>query len=660
MKNAGPIDSPTDPFASVPLPMPRKGRRPKIAGLPPGVSPDIYGSTELPVLRPSPALPPVAPPPQPWPMADDQGHEPPAPPAPVFGIVQPPEIVIDDEPEQRGRRTGPRLGLIVAGLLVLAYVVPAIFMSGSVLRGTKVGSVDIGGLTVTEAAEKVRTELLPQLERPLIVDVGGAKETIQPDEVGLDLDVVATIEQAPSGFPNPVEVWRGLTGTTQLQPKLTIDSAELERTVVALAEEVDQPVREGSVTFKGLQPVAVLPRDGRKLDRAVATSWISEAFLNGSATLTLPLYQVKAKTQPAVVNQVAAQAGKALAGPIVLTMGTRQTQLPVVTIADSLSFVSDGGGGLRPEFDARKALAGVENQLIDAAQAPRDATYTVVGGRPVLVPAARGRGVDDRKLARDVAELVSSGGSRTIPVGLAVVKPSVTERDLAHLGIKELVSTYTTTYDCCLPRVTNIRVMAQRLDGHLVKPGETLSLNEIVGRPAREAGYIEAHQVVGGRIVERVGGGTGQFATTMYNAAYFGGFEDIEHTPQDYHMSRYPDGRDAGLLYPSIDLKWRNDSEYGVLVKTSSTSTSVTVSLWSTKRYDKIEPISSGRRNLVPFEKVTSSAPGCVPSDGQPGFTIDVTRAFFKDGKEVKRDEKQTATYRPQVQRVCVVKDGLR
>lgn len=658
MKNAGPIDSPTDPFASVPLPMPKKGKRPRIAGLPAGVSPDIFGPPEQPVasLQPPVALPPVAPPPQPWPMAEDQGHDLPAPPAPVFGIVHPPEIVLDREPERHGRAL-PRLGLVLLALAVLAYVVPAIFMSGSVLRGTRVGEVDIGGLTVTQAADKVRAEISTKIEQPLVVDVGGNKETIQPDEVGLDLDVVATIDQAPSGFPTPIEVWRGLTGTTQLTPKLTVDSAQLDRTVEALAEEVDKAPREGSVSFKGLEPVAVAPRDGVQLDRAAAARAIADAFLHSAGAITLPLQEVKAKTQPAVVNQVAAQAGKALSGPIVLTMGGRQAQLPVATIAANLSFVADDQGWLHPEFDARKALAGIEGSLIAAAQAPRDATLDVVGGKPVIVPAARGRGVDDRKLARDVEELVTSGGSRTIPVGLAVVKPDITERDLTHLGVKEQVGSFTTSFDCCLPRVTNIRVMAERFDGYLVKPGETFSVNEVVGRPTREAGYVEAAQVVAGRIVDRVGGGTGQFATTMYNAAYFGGFEDIDHTTQDYHMVRYPDGRDAGLLYPSIDLKWRNDSPYGVLIKTASTSTSVTVTLWSTERYDKVEPVSSGRKNIVPFERQTVTGPGCVPTTGQPGFTIDVTRAFYKDGKEVKRDEKLTSTYKPQTQRSCSIKE---
>ena len=99
---------------------------------------------------------------------------------------------------------------------------------------------------MTQAADKLRTELGAKLNKPVVVDIGGRKETIQADEAGLELDVVSTIGQAASGFPSPIEVWRGLTGTTELQPKTTIDSSQLARTVDGLAEDPRQEAREGS------------------------------------------------------------------------------------------------------------------------------------------------------------------------------------------------------------------------------------------------------------------------------------------------------------------------------------------------------------------------------------------------------------------------------
>lgn len=663
MRNAGPIESPTDPFASVPLPTSGVSKKPRIEGLPPGVSRDIFGPPDRQEPRPAQgpsaqvgpsgsALPPVAPPAQPWPMKD---KEPSAPPAPVFGVAGPSArpSFDDDSESHRRRRLLPGLVLFVVVLAALAYVVPAVLMSGAVLRGTHVAGVDIGGLTVTQAADKLRAELGARLSKPVAVDVAGRQDTVQADEAGLELDVVGTIGQAPSGFPSPQEVWQGLTGVTELQPKVSLDSSQLARTVEGLAESVDKPAVEARVTFTGLRPKAREPAEGVLLDRADAVRRIGDAFLRGGGSVALTLRPAKPVTTTESVRAALAKARRAVAAPITLTVGDKQAQLPPAVIAANLTFIPDGDGTLVPEFDAKAALVGVESELVDAAQQPRDATYEIVDDKPVLVPSRTGRGVNDKLLARDAEKVFDAGGGRTIPVRLGAVEPTVTTQQVSGLGIKEIVGSFTTTFDCCQPRVKNIQRMAQQLDGYLVKPGETFSINDVIGERTVEDGYVEAGQIVGGRMVNIVGGGVSQFATTMYNAAFFGGFDDVEHQPMDYYATRYPAGRDVALLYPDTDLKWRNDSDFGVFVETSSTETSVSVTLWSTKRYDKVEAVESERRNFTPFRREVSSEPDCLPTVGEQGFIIDVARVFHKDGKVVKKDKKLTTKYRPQAQITC-------
>ncbi|MDA0636545.1 VanW family protein [Nonomuraea sp. MCN248] len=653
MRNAGPIESPTDPFASVPLPQRATSRKPRIEGLPPGVSRDIFGpTTGRQETRPAghppagSALPPAAPESQPWPVRED--------PSPAFTDPSPPPSFTDGEPSRR-RRLLPAVGVLVLLFVLLAYLVPAVLMSGSVLRGTRVAGVDIGGLTVTQAAEKLRHELAADLSKPVVVRVGDYEDTIQPDEAGLELDVVSTINQVPSGFPSPVEVWRGLTGTTELEPKVTVDASQLSRTVEGLAETVDQPPVEGKVTFKGLRPVVTQPRGGALLDRGEAVKAISDAFLTGAGRASLSLQPAEPATTREAVNRARTQAVRAVQGPITLTLDGKQAQLAPEAIAASLTFVADpdGDGALTPEFDAARALRPVEAVLVDAAQAPRDATYEIVDGRPQLIPSRAGRGVDERRLSRDLVALLRRGGERVLPVTLSAAPPDVTTEEVSGLGIKEAVGSFTSEFDCCQPRVTNIRQMAADLDGHLVRPGQTFSLNDVIGERTAEGGYVPAPQVVGGRLITIMGGGVSQLATTLYNAVFFGGFVDVAHTPMDYHSSRFPAGRDAALLYPDHDLKWRNDSDHGVLIKASSTGTSVTVTLYSTKRYEKIEAVESEKRDFTPFRRETSDAADCQPVAGQQGFTIDVTRVFYEDGEVVKRDKKLTTKYRPRAEVVC-------
>jgi vancomycin resistance protein YoaR len=221
---------------------------------------------------------------------------------------------------------------------------------------------------------------------------------------------------------------------------------------------------------------------------------------------------------------------------------------------------------------------------------------------------------------------------------LTKARARLTTQRARALGIKEKVSSFTTHHPCCAPRVTNIHRIADIVDGHLVMPGETFSLNGLVGERDTARGFVEAPMILAGRYVNDVGGGISQFATTTFNAVFFGGFQDVQHTPHMFYISRYPAGRESTVSFPQPDFRWRNDSPYGVLITTSYTSTSVTVTFWSTKRFD-IESQSSPRYGIRAIQTLTDSGPDCIPMPGAEGFSIDVTRIFKKDGKEIRRQK---------------------
>ena len=125
-----------------------------------------------------------------------------------------------------------------------------------------------------------------------------------------------------------------------------------------------------------------------------------------------------------------------------------------------------------------------------------------------------------------------------------------------------------------------------------MKPGETFSLNGTVGERTAENGFTKGFIISNGIFTEDFGGGVSQMATTTFNAAFFGGMTDVQHKPHSFYIDRYPVGREATVAWPTVDLRWRNDTPYGVLVHahvTPSTPSSqgvVTVRLFSTKYWD--------------------------------------------------------------------------
>jgi vancomycin resistance protein YoaR len=366
---------------------------------------------------------------------------------------------------------------------------------------------------------------------------------------------------------------------------------------------------------------------------------VRTAFATGHPTVELDVKVTPPALTSAEVRRVAGTTARtAVASPLTVLSSGKEATVSREQLAAGLRFVSDGRGSLRPSFRASEVAPALAKALVSVP--PRDASFKIVDGRPQVIPSKPGRGVDVKALGPAISQALAAG-NRRVELPATVLQPRVTTAEAKKLGVKEKVSSYTTRYPCCAPRVTNIHRIADIVDGYVVQPGETFSLNGVVGKRDKARGFVEAPMILNNRFVNDVGGGVSQFATTMFNAVFFGGFQDVQHMPHQYYISRYPAGRESTVSYPQPDFRWRNDSPYGVLIKTSYTDTSITVQFWSTKRYD-IESQSSGRYDVKPIRNLTDSGPECIPMAGAEGFTIDVWRIFKQDGKVIRKQRFHT------------------
>lgn len=147
------------------------------------------------------------------------------------------------------------------------------------------------------------------------------------------------------------------------------------------------------------------------------------------------------------------------------------------------------------------------------------------------------------------------------------------------------VSEFTTYHPSGQARVTNIHLIADATNGAAVLPDEVFSLNQHVGQRTEAKGYVAAGAIIGGELYccdhpANIGGGTSQFATTLYNAVFFGGYEDVYHRPHSIWFSRYPMGREATLGWTGPDVQFRNDTNTPLTIRARHTSTSITVEFW--------------------------------------------------------------------------------
>lgn len=543
-----------------------------------------------------------------------------------------------------------RLLVVLGGVgasLLAAYGVS--YAGGDVPAGVRVAGTELGGLSRPAAREAVQ-ELQRREQVAFTVVADGERLPFDPVRAGLSRDVEATLGQAFSAAP--VDRVLSLAGRRRDIGAVVLSQAgRLEAEIARLAGPFDRTAREGAVRFEGLVPVADYPVTGRTLQQAPTAKLVQDRYLRYPGVQAPVTLDPVHSTRQGVDRVLTGIARPAVAAPITLTAGGRPLVVQPADIAAALTFPAGPDGSLSPSLDGARLRSALGKRVAAVETRPRDAGFAVRDGRPVVVPAVDGRVLVTETLAATVSQLLRRAAPRAAELPLRNTPAKRTTQQAQDLDINELVGTFTTRHPCCLPRVENIHRIADLVDGTVVLPGEVFDLNAEVGPRDKARGFVEAPQILKGEFVDRVGGGVSQFATTLFNAVFFGGLEDVEHQPHSYYISRYPPGREATVSYPKPDLIFRNDSPDGVLVDTRYTGTSITVDLYGTKRFD-IEAEEGERTRIRPFTTQYVDRPDCTATEGEDGFDIEVTRVFSRDGRQVRRQEFSTR-YLPEPNFIC-------
>ena len=558
----------------------------------------------------------------------------------------------------------PRTKLLIAlgglvGLAAIGYGTAFATVGSGVPPNTTVasasiGPVSIGGLSPAAAQHKLTATLGPKAAAPIPVVVAGQQRSVDPAGAGLRLDAQATVAAAGTRSANPLNLaasaFRSIFGHREVAPVTTVDAAALSGAVDRLDASLDGG-QAGGIRFDGTTPVAVPPVKGTGLVKEDAGQLLRDAYLRMTGPVELPTRPVPpAITAEAVQRVIETVAKPAVAAPITLLAGSTAVQLSPQLIAANLRFEARDGE-LRPMVDAAGIVAALGDKLGLAKSAPRDASFDLSSGTPVVVPAVSGSKPDVAALGPAIERVLAQPAPRRLTVPTVAVPPAFTTEQAKSLGIKEKVSSFTTHHPCCAPRVTNIHKMADIVNGYVVKPGETFSLNQVVGERDRARGFVPAPMIFDGLYVDSVGGGVSQFATTIYNAVFFAGLKDVEHHPHSYYISRYPAGREATISYPNPNFIFQNDTATGILIQTSYTGTSITVTFWGTKYYD-ITSTSSARYAFTIGGTRYNTRTDCEPASGNQGFQIDVTQTFKRNGVVVKTKTLHTK-YDPEPVIIC-------
>ncbi|MEL7975860.1 VanW family protein [Isoptericola sp. F-RaC21] len=537
--------------------------------------------------------------------------------------------------------------VVVAGL----YAGAQWAVAGTVPKGTSVAGVEIGGMDAGPAVAALDDGLGPRAAEPVEVQAGEASSTIDPAEAGLSFDAQATVDGLTGFSLNPAHLWEHLVGGDAVAPVVDVSRPTLTESISGLEDSLKVEPVDGTVGFKGAKAVATDAVEGSSVVVDHAVDAVADAWLVTSGPVDLPTEVVEPAITQAETDTALEQAQQVVSGPVTVDVGKQTAELTPRALAKATSF-KNADGELKPRFDGEKLVSDVVDDTDDLLTEPDDAHFVFSGGKPVVEGGEQGTTLDPDDTASAVGKAALSADDRSTELKLVEREPEHTKEALEGMGVKEVVSSFSTPLTSEPIRTRNLERGAEIVTGTLVAPGETFSLLDTLSPIDESNGFVAAGVVSNGVHTDAVGGGLSQMATTTYNAGFLAGYDDAGHQPHSYWFSRYPAGREATIYVGAIDMKFTNDTPYGAVMQSWVSGGELHVQIWSTKYY-RVEKQAGDKRNVVPATPVHKSGAGCVPyPGGNDGFTITNYRQVFHDGKQVK-DESKTWTYKPDNPVVC-------
>ncbi|CAA0138266.1 Vancomycin B-type resistance protein VanW [Mycolicibacterium vanbaalenii] len=565
----------------------------------------------------------------------------------VIAATAPPEL-----PKSRRRQLLLALIATPIALLVAAYLGDLLYSKDRVPRGVTAAGVPIGGMALTVAEERLRTEVSPRVTRPIAVTFADERAEIDPTSAGLAVDWTATVDQSGTQPLNPITRLSSLFTTREIGVVSTADDTALTAALEDMDAKVAEDPVEGTVRFDGTTPVTVNPEAGRRLDVDASAELVKRDWAAGD-TIDLPVNELQPSTTASDVQAAIDDiATPAVSAPLRISSdGDSVAIIDEDVIAAALTFDIENGDIVATVDE--NVIADAARPQLAASEIPlRDATIDFAVSPPAKVPSQDGRRIDYDATLGDLLDVLTGTTDREIAAVYVDEPATFTTEDIDALGPVQVIGEFQTSGFAGDSGV-NIKRAAGAIDGIVVAPGETFSLNGATNPRTAANGYIEAGIILNGRPDSGVGGGVSQVATTLFNAAYFAGMELVEHQEHSYHISRYPAGREATVYGDAIDVKFRNDGPTPVQIQTTWTSGSVSVQLVGIKRYEVSSAQSPRSAPTSPRTITIPDGESCSASGGAPGFTITDTRTLRDIVTGETRTESHTVRYDPIPKVVC-------
>lgn len=232
-----------------------------------------------------------------------------------------------------------------------------------------------------------------------------------------------------------------------------------------------------------------------------------------------------------------------------------------------------------------------------------------------------------------------------------VEEPEIRREDLESIQ-DELGSFYTAAGSGA--RVTNIARATELINGTVLMPGETYSVEQATVPYTEENGYVSGSAYENGQVVQNIGGGLCQVSTTLYNAVLYAELEIVTRSAHSMIVTYVEPSRDAAIAEGLKDLQFKNSYDTPILIEGYLDGSN---NLWfhiygkETRPSNRSVEYESETLEVIDYttKYVADSglALGEMNSEGSKinGRVAKLWKVVYEDGKEVSRKVMNNSRY---------------
>ena len=482
----------------------------------------------------------------------------------------------------RGKRRRRGLGLRIAGPIVIICAVIAVLVvadyglnSGKVYWGVEVGTVSLGGKTPTEAREAVEERTTGALKE--FEFAGPENFEFTADEMGVDFDVAATVDEAYSvGRSGSIldrlsERAQGAFSSVQVEPEVDYQPEVAKAKVENLAERLNEQPKEAGVEILGSAVQVSESGEGYEMDVAATTENVNQSVEDMTGDVEIVGDTLKPEITTGEAEKAAEKASEATSGQVVLNADGQQWTLSPADIGSTLE-IKQKQGGLQVDVSREQLkdrLSGVYDSLDVKAQ---EASYDLAGSQISVLPGQTGKSIESNKFLGAIETGIFEG-QREYQVPVITTEPELTTAEAEAQKPTDLMGSYRTDYsivpDPGQARKENLQIASNEVNGTLVAPGEIFSMNDHVAG----LDYNSTKVIVDGAETKADGGGLCQVTSTLYMAANFAGLNVVERSPHAAQLPYIRPGLDATVWFGDaygngeLDMKFENTTDGYLLLQ---------------------------------------------------------------------------------------------